>query len=427
MPAVCLLRSTTVGEEGRIGVGGAGLFVGFHLPRSQPQGSRWRLGEAPVRAIHQSLLFFLLRRFLYLSYFWISIIPFRLLVLSEVGKWEGRREKGEGRREREMGGMLKLAVADAVLTFLWVFSIATLGTASSLISSALKIEGAPTLLITTALVSLLVFLFTFLGQALGGASFNPTGTASFYAAGVGSGNLFSIALRLPAQAAGAVGGALAIMEFMPSQYKKNLRGPSLKVDLHTGAIAEGVLTFIISFLVLCIILKGPKNMLLKTWLIAISTVSLVVVGSSYTGPAMNPANSFKAEKADCVEAILWVHHNALEYGSGVMFKGIGTMNLQKQFCNLSLFASFRGTPTMFSGAYVATPLRREIAFDDNEDEHDACLGMALLQAFGWAYVNNRHNTWEQFYVYWICPFVGAIVAAWVFRVVFPPPVKQKKA
>ncbi|KAG5552168.1 hypothetical protein RHGRI_010307 [Rhododendron griersonianum] len=51
----------------------------------------------------------------------------------------------------------------------------------------------------------------------------------------------------------------------------------------------------------------------------------------------------------------------------------------------------------------------------------------FLQAFGWAYVNNQHNTWEQFYVYWICPFIGAILAAFVFRTVFPPPAKQKKA
>ncbi|KAK9290041.1 hypothetical protein L1049_008204 [Liquidambar formosana] len=50
-----------------------------------------------------------------------------------------------------------------------------------------------------------------------------------------------------------------------------------------------------------------------------------------------------------------------------------------------------------------------------------------LLAFGWAYVNNWHNTWEQFYVYWICPFIGAILAAWVFRVLFPPATKQKKA
>lgn len=92
------------------------------------------------------------------------------------------------------------------------------------------------------------------------------------------------------QAAGAVAGALAILEFMPLQYKHVLGGPSLKVDLHTGAIAEGVLTFIISLAILFIILRGPNSLLLKNWLIAMCTVSLVVAGSGYTGPAMNPAN-----------------------------------------------------------------------------------------------------------------------------------------
>lgn len=55
--------------------------------------------------------------------------------------------------------------------------------------------------------------------------------------------------------------------------------------------------------------------------------------------------------------------------------------------------------------------------------------LMMVQAFGWAYVNNWHNTWEQFYVYWICPFIGAVLAAWIFRIVFPAPapVKQKKA
>ncbi|XP_058076822.1 aquaporin SIP1-2-like [Magnolia sinica] len=238
-----------------------------------------------------------------------------------------------------MKGLVKKAIADAAITCMWVFCVSTMGTLTSIIASALQIQGPILLLlITTSLISLLVFLFSIIGQALGGASFNPTGTASFYAAGVGSDSLFSIALRLPAQAAGAVAGALAIIKYMPPQYKHKLGGPSLKVDLHTGAIAEGVLTFLISFAVLFIILKGPKRLFFKTWLIAISTVSMVVAGSGYTGPAMNPAN-----------------------------------------------------------------------------------------AFGWAYVNNRHNTWEQFYVYWICPFVGAILAAWVFRFIFPLPAKQKKA
>lgn len=235
-------------------------------------------------------------------------------------------------------GLIKAAIGDAVLTFMWVFCASTLGAATSIIASASGVQGMATLFITTVLVFILLLVFGIIGDALGGASFNPTGTAAFYAAGASSDSLFSMALRFPAQAAGAVSGALAIAEVMPMQYKHMLGGPSLKVDLHIGAAAEGVLTFIITFAVLLIVLRGPRSPVVKTWLLAMSTVALVVTGSSYTGPSMNPAN-----------------------------------------------------------------------------------------AFGWAYVNNQHDTWEQFYVYWICPFIGAILAAWVFRILFPPPIKQKKA
>lgn len=83
---------------------------------------------------------------------------------------------------------------------------------------------------------------------------------------------------------------MAIKEFMPAKYKHMLGGPSVKVDLHTGAIAEGVLTFVISFIVLFVLMRGPKSKFLKLWLLAATTVTLVVNGSKYTGPAMNPAN-----------------------------------------------------------------------------------------------------------------------------------------
>ncbi|XP_071720655.1 aquaporin SIP1-2-like [Rutidosis leptorrhynchoides] len=234
-------------------------------------------------------------------------------------------------------GVVKAAIGDGILTFMWVFCAATLGASTSVIAKAIGVTGMTSLLITTSLIFILLFIFGIIGDLLGGASFNPTGTAAFYAAGLGRDTLFSAAVRFPAQALGAVGGALAIVEYMPLEYKHMLGGPSLKVDLHTGAIAEGVLTFITSFLVLYIIIKGPKNPLVKTWMLSMSIVTMIVAGSGYTGPSMNPAN-----------------------------------------------------------------------------------------AFGWAYVNNRHNTWEQFYVYWICPFIGAIFAGWVFRVFFPLPSKKKK-
>ncbi|KAI3968695.1 hypothetical protein MKX01_028845 [Papaver californicum] len=240
-------------------------------------------------------------------------------------------------------GLVKAAIGDAIITFLWVFCASTLGIFTSIISKYVGVDSGnnigATLLITTILVCVLVFIFNWIGDILGGASFNPTGSASFYAAGLGHDNLFSLAFRFPAQTLGAMGGTLAILEVVPQNYKHMLGGPSLKVDVHTGAMAEGVLTFIISFAVLFIVLRGPANNLLKTWMLSMTTVALVVAGSGYTGPSMNPAN-----------------------------------------------------------------------------------------AFGWAYIRNNHNTWEQFYVYWICPFVGAILAAWVFQAIFPPPPsKQKKA
>lgn len=91
------------------------------------------------------------------------------------------------------------------------------------------------------------------------------------------------------QALGSVGGVLAVMEVMPPKYRHLIGGPSLKVSLHTGAIAEGVLTFVITFVVLLIMIRGPRSEAVKTWLMAISTVVLITAGSAYTGPAMNPA------------------------------------------------------------------------------------------------------------------------------------------
>lgn len=231
-------------------------------------------------------------------------------------------------------GAIKMAIGDFFITFMWAFCASTLGVATSAIAGAIGVEGSPTLVIMTALIATQVFVFDFIGALLGGATFNPTATAAFYAAGVSRDSLFSMALRFPAQAAGAAGGVMAIMEAMPKEYKHMLEGPSLKVDLHTGAAAEVVLTFLITLTALIIIVKVPGGSMVKTCLLSVATVALIVPGSDYTGPSMNPAN-----------------------------------------------------------------------------------------AFGWAYVNKCHDTWEQLYVYWICPFAGALAAAIVFRVLFQ---KRKK-
>ncbi|GLT46019.1 hypothetical protein SLA2020_198100 [Shorea laevis] len=239
-------------------------------------------------------------------------------------------------------GVIKSAVGDAVLTSMWVFSLPLLRVFTGTIAAYLGVGSIPLagLLITINLITLMVLCFSFVGTLFGGASFNPSSTVSFYAAGLRPDfTLLSMAVRFPAQAVGGVAGAKALLQVMPDKYKYVLGGPSLKVDLHTGAIAEGVLTFVLSLALLVIMLKGPKNPLVKVWLVGAVTVGLVINGAKYTGPSMNPAN-----------------------------------------------------------------------------------------AFGWAYVNNWHTSWELYYVYWIGPLMASVFAGWVFRLLFPKPlIKDKKA
>lgn len=254
----------------------------------------------------------------------------------------GGRKAEEGKRAERAkmsSRVVKLSIADAALSFLWVFSTSCFGFLSSVIAQYVDWQGDRTPIVI-GIVVVLIFTFSILGKALGGAAWNPTTPAAFYAAGVGQDSLLTLSIRLPAMAVGAAAGALAIVEVMPEAYKHTLGGPRLKVDVHTGAIAEGVLTFAITLIVLWVILNGPRNGLIKTAFIITATLVLVTLGTPYTGPAMNPSN-----------------------------------------------------------------------------------------AFGWAYVNQKHYTPEHYYVYWVSPFVGALAASAVYRLVFkpsPPPVPKEK-
>ncbi|XP_050382386.1 aquaporin SIP1-1-like [Argentina anserina] len=241
-----------------------------------------------------------------------------------------------------MSNLIKAAAGDAILTSLFVFVGPIMRLLTAILASFFGFQARSLIgrFITTIHATVQVLIFSMIGKLLGGASFNPCTTLTFYAAGFNPGtSLISMAVQFPAQAVGGAGGAKAILQLMPAKYEQFVRGPSLKVDVKSGAIAEGLFTFSLCFSLLFVMLKGPRSLILQIWLVKVATVGLAVLGSGFTGPSMNPAN-----------------------------------------------------------------------------------------AFGWAYVNNWHNTWELFYVYWIGPLVGAVLAARVFKILFPPPeAKEKKA
>ncbi|CAN4109053.1 unnamed protein product [Withania somnifera] len=99
-----------------------------------------------------------------------------------------------------MSVVVKAALADFVMTFIVIFCTSTIGVLTHLIASALGIvHGIASLIITTVIVCVLFLVFGIIADALGGAAFNPAGTAAFYAVGDGKDSLFSVATRFPAQ------------------------------------------------------------------------------------------------------------------------------------------------------------------------------------------------------------------------------------
>lgn len=97
-------------------------------------------------------------------------------------------------------GAIKSAIGDGIITFMWVLSASTLRPITSVIGTSFGVEGLIfNLFITVSLVSVMLFSFNFIAEALGGACYNPTLFAAFSAAGIHKESLFSVSLRLPAQ------------------------------------------------------------------------------------------------------------------------------------------------------------------------------------------------------------------------------------
>lgn len=227
---------------------------------------------------------------------------------------------------------LKIAAFDGVLTFAWTVVTSGLGFASLVLGDYLEWEGDRTP-IAYAIVFVLNLIFVELSVASGGATWNPTAPVAFYVSGAGDDNLFSLALRIPSMAIGAAAGVCAVHELMPGTYKHTLGpGPNLKGGLHQGALAEGVLTFVLTLIVLYTVLRATKNRFLQTPIIVTCALTLVQFAGAYTGPAMNPSD-----------------------------------------------------------------------------------------AFGWAFFNGRHTSTEHIYVYWLTPFIGALFAAGVYRLLLSSP------
>ncbi|CAN1256514.1 Probable aquaporin SIP2-1 [Linum perenne] len=131
-----------------------------------------------------------------------------------------------------------------------------------------------------------MFFFALLGKLSQGGSYNPLNVLSDGVSGDFSRFLYVFGARIPAQVFGSVSG----VRFMIKTFPEIGLGPRLQVEIHHGALTEGLLTFAIVMISLVLARNIPGNFFMKTWISSVMKVTLHILGSDLTGGCMNPAS-----------------------------------------------------------------------------------------------------------------------------------------
>ncbi|KAK7336370.1 hypothetical protein VNO77_16909 [Canavalia gladiata] len=181
-------------------------------------------------------------------------------------------------------GRIKLLLFDFVLSFMWVsssvliriFVFKFLGFRHDHLGEIAK----------TAFSVANMFFFAFLVRLTRGAAHNPLTVLAGAISGDFNNFLYCVAARIPSQVLGSIVGVKLLIYTIPEVG----RGPSLNIDIHRGALTEGLLTFAIVTISLGLATKIRENFFMKTWISSLSKLTLHILGSDLTGGCMNPAS-----------------------------------------------------------------------------------------------------------------------------------------
>ena len=64
----------------------------------------------------------------------------------------------------------------------------------------------------------------------------------------------------------------------------------MNVEIHHGALTEGVLSFMIASLSIGLKRNLPGSFFMKNWISSVAKITLNILGSDLTGGCMNPAS-----------------------------------------------------------------------------------------------------------------------------------------
>ncbi|CAK7340319.1 unnamed protein product [Dovyalis caffra] len=178
----------------------------------------------------------------------------------------------------------RLIVSDFLISVMWVWSGALI---KMFVFKVLEMgHDSRGEFMKNSLSVLNMFVFAFLAKVTKGAAYNPLTVFASAISGDFSQFLFTIGARIPAQVIGSITGVRLLIDTFPEVGL----GPRLKVDIHKGALTEGLLAFGIVTISLGLARKIPGSFFTKTWISSVSKLSLHILGSDLTGGCMNPAS-----------------------------------------------------------------------------------------------------------------------------------------
>ncbi|RZC90404.1 hypothetical protein C5167_029759 [Papaver somniferum] len=84
-------------------------------------------------------------------------------------------------------------------------------------------------------------------------------------------------------------GSIVAVKLILDTFPEMGRASPLKVDIHRGALTEGLLTLAIVSVSLGLTRNSPNSFFMKTWISSVSKLALHILGSDITGGIMKPS------------------------------------------------------------------------------------------------------------------------------------------
>ncbi|KAI8472976.1 MAG: aquaporin-like protein [Monoraphidium minutum] len=200
-----------------------------------------------------------------------------------------RRAAGRRKKSKDDSWWQMLLAGDFSMSCIFV---ALMSMTAEMAEALAGITGVGEFPLSIAITVVALLAFGPICGLFGGAMFNPAHNVAFIAAGKDSIKL-NVA-RMAAQVVGAVLGAFLAVSMLPDWLKDHFHklpgGLAPGVSLPVGMACEAVLGCILNLVVLYSMTTANK--LASQVLPILATIALILAGSVFSGPGLNPAMTF---------------------------------------------------------------------------------------------------------------------------------------